>query len=566
MQLRKGIKSFEIALFTVSIYLIYSHLFGRENASIGMLIGMTAYSLLKVDLTLYLRYKLTSLSVLVIYLGVMAYVASINPWLGLIINSITFFTVCFIYVADFQSSISYLFLLIYIFMWASPIAKERLGVRILALLLGVGIIFLLQKRVNKDQFHQQFRDKMIVCITYLEDEIHMILENRYVVKDYMEIKLKLYEVFGGMIKRKRVMYATQEKIYFQVWLGIERLTQTIHQMQALEKKSYKEYLQDLLIVFEMIKKWFGEVVDTEELLGSLRQINQKYEKEAHNDQLIEACYEVTKGLVLAVENKVNIQKDREKLSVFFYKMKEAIELTFDPNILSRESLRISYAIRVALTVSLCMWVVSYWNIPYGRWIVVTSYVVIQPNIEDTRAKSKQRIYGTILGTLGYIVLNIVIPYEIPRPLLMLILFTGYFYVSDYDKRVIFMSMIALSGVMGSEKLLVLSMNRILFGIIGITVVAVVNQYIFPYSIKDVLPELMGKYRYLIDLFEEGILESGTNKENRNEVIQRGLYIMALENQLMQYALKTKDETLLKEIYESSIKFSNLGFSMIRYNN
>ncbi|MGL4343958.1 MAG: hypothetical protein ACRCTE_02075, partial [Cellulosilyticaceae bacterium] len=137
MNTKKGITSWGTALFTVAVYMIFSQVFGEENASVGMLIGMTTYSLLKVDLTLYLRYKITAISGLALYLGVMAYLANINPWLGFVINSITFLSVCFIYVSDFQNSISYLFLLIYIFMWASPVPLERLDTRLIALLVGV---------------------------------------------------------------------------------------------------------------------------------------------------------------------------------------------------------------------------------------------------------------------------------------------------------------------------------------------------------------------------------------------------------------------------------------------
>lgn len=557
------IKSFGSAVFTVMIYMIYRNLFGSENGSVGMLIGMTTYSLLKVDLTLYLRYKVVALSGLAVYLGIMAYLANINPWLGLLINSITFFSVCFIYVADFQNSISYLFLLIYIFMWANPVPTGRLGVRIIALLVGVGIIFAVQSLVNKGSFHKQFKEKLLMSMDYLELEIQDILQGKYVYKDYMQIKIKLYEVFGGMIKRKRVVYSVQEKLYFQIGMGIEGITHTINQMHSLSKPIYRDYLESILELVGQIQSWLRGQSDKNTLIAQLRRVNGKYEKLNHEDERIYSCHKMLEGIVQSLEKHSESTHEKITMCGIWEKMKEAFVLTFDPRILSRESLRISYALRVAVTVATCMWLVDYFNIPYGRWLVTTSYVVIQPYIEDTRNKSKQRLYGTVLGTIAYLMVSLFIPYEIPMMLLIALLFTGYYYVIDYEKKVIFMSMIGLSVVMGSEKLLILSLDRVFFGIMGVVVVAVVGHFVLPYSMKKAFPERLSKYQYLISLFEEGLESVGEGKQTWSEMIQRGIYIMALENQLMQYAMNTTDEALLKQIYECSMKFSSLGFKMVQ---
>ncbi len=533
MQLRRLLSSLGIALFTVGLFWSYTILFGKINGSIGLVVGMTTYSLSKIDLTFYLKYKAVTLTILAIFLGIMSYVASLNIWLGVLIHFITFFTVCFIYVKDFQSSISYLFLLMYIYMWATPVHWSQLGSRLAALLVGIVIIILAQFIVNHNKYEKFIKGKLLLSIKHLEEELAHKINHQYVEKDYMQIKLKLYEVLGGIGEIKNFTYAKQEKVYFKLWLTIERLNLSINELKNTEdEKADVEYIKKQI---QMIKEW---AEGTSLLVDS--------DKESINLFMVKGERQHLKSRYLHVIERI----------------KQSISISLDPHMLSKDTLRFSYATRVATSVSLCMWAVDYWQIFCGKWLVFTSYVIMQPYVEQSLKKFKQRFRGTILGIIGYIIFSILVPYHIPKLWILIIIYTGYYYVKEYDKKVIFLSIMGLSVAFGKASLLTLSIDRMLLVILGSIVVAIVNTYIFHYEVQDAIEELLEKYTYLIDKFQKELEEGEVDAKKEIALIHEALYIMTIENQLMQYVIKKQDKVSMEDVYERSIKFSELAYTII----
>ena len=61
------------------------------------------------------------------------------------------------------------------------------------------------------------------------------------------------------------------------------------------------------------------------------------------------------------------------------------------------SLRFSYAFRLAIGITVTSFIVDYFNIQEGRWIVYTVNSLIQPFYEKYEEKTKDRIIATVIG-------------------------------------------------------------------------------------------------------------------------------------------------------------------------
>lgn len=446
-------------------------------------------------------------------------------------------------------------------MWGAPIKSEQLGMRLLALIAGVMIIFIAQSLFNRNRFKKTSKERLLKALVAIDAQIEQVMHASYTYKDYMGIKENLYEVMGGLSGQMSFTYSMEEKYYFYIWLNVEKLTQAINTIHGKEAVHYGNYLKDLRQQLQLIKRWLEGTLDKEEALRALENLNSQYQDTPYEE--IREGYEVIDYFMRHLESLSKKSKKRSMIGTIKGAL-ETIKINLSPALLSKESLRISYAMRVALTVSICMWVVSTFQVPFGKWVVVTAYIVMQPYKEQSRTKAKKRLQGTILGTCAYVLINSIVPYDIPLNLFLLLVFTGYYYVQQYQYKAFFTAMLGLCIALGTEKLLIISIDRILFATIGILVALLINFFIMPYSMKDALKELFGKYSYLIDVLAEQLEKCAPKEAYTEEMIQRGVHIMSLENELMKHARKMNDEALAYAVYNKSLTFSLLGLKVLDY--
>ncbi|MCU9811901.1 FUSC family protein, partial [Paraclostridium sp. AKS81] len=64
-----------------------------------------------------------------------------------------------------------------------------------------------------------------------------------------------------------------------------------------------------------------------------------------------------------------------------------------------DSLRFNLAIKASILISIAVFIVDYFNIYEGKWVVYTLAVVLLPYAEESTKKSIDRAIGTILGAI-----------------------------------------------------------------------------------------------------------------------------------------------------------------------
>ncbi|MDK0979307.1 FUSC family protein [Clostridium perfringens] len=554
-----NIKRFKLplifAVLSVVLMGLYKTIFGVENTIIGLIIAMASYAFLRLDLTSYPIYKSMIFLILNLFLAISAYISAINPFVGLIINFLILFTVSFIYTTEFKNVISYIFLLLYVYMWEYPISLDELPRRLVAMGVGVFIIIGIHILFNRRNFKKNSNNIIIRSIKNIQMEICHIINESYKEKEniYIDSELRKLLVLIEGRNNNKFIGNNKDDIYFNIVLILERINSIINKVGKINNKSKDviDYLNSLNHDLENITLFLERKVEfiNEEKDGLSKgfTINNWTEKEY---AFLEECTELIRLLEKNINNlyEYRRKKSRKRIKVKF----NLKELLIGNSSLKVKHLRVAYSLKLAIAVSVIMFIVDLFKIPQGRWIVTSVYVVIQPYEEETLTKAIKRFKGTIIGVIIYISIFTFFPHIIPLELLLLILMFFYFFQKDYDKKVVCTALMTLSLGLSRSTVGSLAFYRFFFVIIGIVIALMVNKLIFPQSVKNSIYDLKERYLELTNklLCElKSILYEDEYNENTVKLL---LDCNLIESKLMENKLISENLELKDLVYKQSI--------------
>ncbi|MDK0885182.1 FUSC family protein [Clostridium perfringens] len=559
-----NIKRFKLplifAVLSVVLMGLYKTIFGVENTIIGLIIAMASYAFLRLDLTSYPIYKSMIFLILNLFLAISAYISAINPFIGLIINFLILFTVSFIYTTEFKNVISYIFLLLYVYMWEYPISLDELPRRLVAMGVGVFIIIGIHILFNRRNFKKNSNNIIIRSIRNIQKEICHIINKSYKEKEniYIDSELRKLLILIEGRNNNKFIENNKDDIYFNIVLILERINSIINKVGKINNKSKDviDYLNSLNHDLENITLFLERKVDCineeKDDLNKSSMINNFTDKEY---AFLGECTELIRLLEKNINNlyEYNRKKSRKRIKVKF----NLKELLIGNSSLKMKHLRVAYSLKLAIAVSLIMFIVDLFKIHQGRWIVTSVYVVIQPYEEETLTKAIKRFKGTIIGVIIYISIFTFFPHIIPLELLLLILMFLYFVQKDYEKKVVCTALMTLSFGLSRSTVGSLAFYRFLFVIIGIAIALGVNKIIFPQSVKNSIYDLKERYLELTSkLLCE--LKSILYEEEYNEnTVKLLLDCNLIESKLIENKLIAENLELKDLVYKQSIILSKI---------
>lgn len=559
-----NIKRFKLplifAVLSVVLMGLYKTIFGVENTIIGLIIAMASYAFLRLDLTSYPIYKSMIFLILNLFLAISAYISAINPFVGLIINFLILFTVSFIYTTEFKNVISYIFLLLYVYMLEYPISLYELPRRLVAMGVGVFIIIGIHILFNRRNFKKNSNNIIIRSIRNIQKEICHIINKSYKEKEniYIDSELRKLLILIEGRNNNKFIENNKDDIYFNIVLILERINSIINKVGKINNKSKDviDYLNSLNHDLENITLFLERKVDCineeKDGLNKSSTINNWTKKEY---AFLGECTELIRLLEKNINNlyEYNKKKSRKRIKVKF----NLKELLIGNSSLKMKNLRVAYSLKLAIAVSLIMFIVDLFKIPQGRWIVTSVYVVIQPYEEETLTKAIKRFKGTIIGVIIYISIFTFFPHIIPLELLLLILMFLYFVQKDYEKKVVCTALMTLSLGLSRSTVGSLAFYRFFFVIIGIVIALMVNKLIFPQSVKNSIYDLKERYLELTNkLLCE--LKSILYEEKYNEnTIKLLLDCNLIESKLMENKLIAENLVLKDLVDKQSIILSKI---------
>lgn len=569
MDKQKAKKSLMKALFIVSMQIIYVKLFGYKNILVGMIMGMGTVSFLMRDLTGNLVYRGITFLILNIILGIFSFLSPINMWIGFFINFLTIFLTTYVYMNDFRSPTSYIFLMSYIFMWAIPVSFKELPARLLALGFSIIPIILAQLIFNKHRFENDSKKIIEEIIKDINKQIDDIKNNTFEISENLEINKKIRSLLVLINEKSsnKFQNSKYEMKQFNIAVYLDRINLIIaHVAKNKKDKKFKdEYLSDIKVQINNISLYNEDYSYIEIINKNIDEFIKKYESISDKPIFISDSIHLLKVLKININNKEeckerNIYKIYKTVNVA-HKFELIISMKENFNL---NSLKMVYSLKLALSISLAMFLVQFLKIPYGRWIVITIYVIMQPYEEDTVIKAKKRLKGTFIGVILFFSIFSLIHDTIPKMIILFIAFYYYFYFKEYDKKVMCMTTISLSSVSLVNYINIISIGRLMFIVVGVGFGLLINKYFLPYNITDSIEELKLKYKNNERKIQKELDKVLKGKGNLDKLIKLTLEESQIENKLIANNSRAKDKELEKIIYKHSIMMSDARFLLLRF--
>lgn len=510
--------TFAIVMFFV---ITFKSIFGEENTLIGVTTITATLMFLERDFTgSPLKNTLKFIGInLLIGMGTSLIVAS-NMWLGLIINFIVVFIFSYIFTYNLRQPLYIPFGLQYLFLLTTPVPTDRLDIRLLALIFGALIIMLVQLLFNKNKLATSGNKILVDVCESIENKVCCIKgkSNNYdsinnINSSIDEFRTIVYD------KGESNYYLTKEaKIKLNISVALEGISRILY--------SDNNKLINLMILdtLEELVKVAKEVISINSKENKTIQLNSYNIK-----KLLNYCqeHEINDLLNLQLlEGMICLDDTLEELTKLDIKQYNVVDKIGDKSeIFSKKNIKsfltdtdspkYCYGMRMAITMTIGLFLMEYFKLPEGRWILFTILSLTTPLYETSKHKIRYRIGSTLVGSVIIIILFSIFKTENIR--LLIVMLAGYLqgYVNEYKYKIIFVTVSAIGAAAIVGNIQELTIERILMVAIGTIIAIIANKYLFSYNLEKSNEQLRKIYDASIKkMFKElrSLVEGKNNPE------------------------------------------------------
>ena len=197
-----------------------------------------------------------------------------------------------------------------------------------------------------------------------------------------------------------------------------------------------------------------------------------------------------------------------------------------------------HATKTALAAGLCWWVAARFGLHDGYWGAISAIIVLQSNMGATVSASRDRILGTLIGTvLGFsFSLFGVLPWNYVLAVLAAVIVCGLLGLRSSSRLAgVTITIIMLVHVAGPRW--DLALVRVGEVMLGIVVALVVTTFVFPDRARLRLRDGLSQEFLVLGAFFDAILQGfrGTPAENLPALREDALAMLRGNNQLLEAA-------------------------------
>ncbi|MGL5417535.1 MAG: FUSC family protein [Clostridium sp.] len=495
----KIFKGRELVLRTI-VYILATIVFfglwrilGPGKAFIGATIAKGSLVLMNTDLTgNKIRSTLTFL-IIFVYIGLFSFIASLNIYLGLVVNFVSIFIIAYNFTSNIKQWIWRPFVLGYLYLLIEPGTFKELPTRLIVLALGALFLMFTQLIVNKNKFKKKMNENLNELLDKINMKIDIILEGKEVLDNSFKVSENVNQIVDSIYKKRidPFFITKEDNEILDLTLYIERLNYLLKEINIdLHNDIEIEFMKDLKELILEIKNSKNRGEKNIEIINLIDKFIEK-----NKDKSDYYIYEVLQNLFMLKENLD--RKDYSKKDILFNRrLRKEITSVFNFKI-SRKSLRFSFAFRAAFLLAVSYFIVSLIKVEEGKWIVFTIYAVIEPFFEDSKKRFPKRFTGTVLGIVVFVAIYLFVSNVFIEGVLFIGLYYLYVISKDFQTKTMCTAAVSLglfsiaTETPGRGVLL-----RISFVVLGIIIGYLGTKYIFPYDIKKALKNLIRNYNQL----------------------------------------------------------------------
>ncbi|MEG0153246.1 MAG: FUSC family protein [Cellulosilyticaceae bacterium] len=456
-------------------------------------------------------------------LGIGASVATIHPMVGLIINVAIIFCIVYQGMHNYKMPIYFPFLLTYIFMiMSAPTDFKGLPLRMGSIVIGCLYIALIQLVFNRNRLNKTILGTRKAMIANIARQVDSLLENDY--KPTLNIEMDALvdtmakAIYDTRLKSKHITSANKGNL--ELAMAKQQLGRVLHNFS--EKEALTEEEKELLVgireITHLLDEYFYSDVEKNKTQQKIDEVIQKLNVKI-SDKRIKEVVQTLKSFpdyLEMIEDKKEHVLNTQKLT-----LKNGLKR------IDRDTATFKFAIKMALAISLVIFLVDSFHITYGRWIVFPMIAIIQPHYDGTVKKAIDRIIGTVIGIVLFTILFSIVKDNSVRMNLVILLAYINLFMKKYHISTSLVAVSALGGAtMGGAGIEILAF-RILFTIIGCAIALIINRYILYYTLEDFMKDLAMEYTK--DVKELKLLNHTIQDEYKK-------YNIILKAKLMEYKI------------------------------
>lgn len=561
---KKKIISTTILFLVISISIVlFKSVFGAKNTLVGVAGITAALSLLGTDYTLNPIKNIFYFIFLEVGLGIATFLASTHAFLGLFITFIVVFFILYSFTYNTKKPTYVAFTLGYFFMLYTPVTLQELPSRLIGLAFCGLAIMVLQLLANRNKLQKQTIIQLKSSLHNITKEIELINSSDIDNQNFSSLNTvshnnlkslieSLYEVIDKDIKLPITLFQ-----YLFIGLFLDSLNITLAKLYKTTKSSPNLNLDNLLDLLTNLETFIDGHGNINVLLSKidvfLSSTNFPDSKNYLNFELYSYASILKRDLYNTKSSSVSEISDQ-----YFVKNLVSSLDSLKSNI-RKDSLKFTFAFRGALVTSLGVFIVSLFDITYGKWLVFSLMSIVQPFLDSSKVKGKQRIFGTIIGFLIFEIVFSIVTDTMTRTLIILLV--GYLsnYQTNYRNQMVCTTISALGAASIGSNITLLGVERLLFVLIGTLIALYANKFILPYEVSVYI-----KYDLKISLrLNEKIISTLYKKSMGSVKFSDDLKSIININKLLNKKIHVNNEMLLSPHIDDYIYTQHVFMNEIR---
>lgn len=531
-------------IFIVAFVVFFKTIFGDENTLVGVTTITATLMLLQRDLTLSPLKNTFRLIILNLFIGIASVLADSNMWIGIPVNFITLFTISYLLCYSLKNSMYLPFSLQYLFLLANPIPQSLIPIRLASLVFGALVIMFAQIIANKNKMKKSGDRILINICDSILNKIELLKTNEDISSLRDDINLQLNS-FRSIIydKRESDFYLTEEaRIKLNLSVSLESINMLLDKINDLSEVAF--IINNLELFLEEVKAVLQDN-NYEKLSKKMKYLLAECENEGIDDLY---SLQMLDSIILLCDSIGELRKLDKSSFNKIHRIGKKPE-NFKHNIFKiafskTKSIRFCYAIRVATGITLGAFIMDFFKFTEGRWIIFTLLSLINPIYEVSKSKTKDRIIATLIGSVIILVLFGIFKDSTSR--LVIIMLTGY--ISNYTVQYKYSMICTTVSAIGSAALVgnvqELTIDRILFVLIGMALAILINKFVLPYRLDDSINEQRLLVTNVYELYT-WIAKEKINPKYANQILSSVNQLIINQGE----SLENKFDTIQKYISE-----------------
>lgn len=555
------LKNGTIAVFTMFGVGI---LFGEKNIMLAFPIALTSAVLGRQNFRVKTFDKTVGIIIIDLIIVTFAYISRLNLITGIVINFMSIFLIMYTITNPYDPTVYKPFVMLYVFTQYAWVPLNQMPSRYLAVVFGVLIIVICNKVINEINEKSLLGKSISNSLSLIAESLRDILKGDYSKEKEIEctniMRSLAYKIY---VSRYRDYLTTNlGQIQFKIFMDIEHLNLFLRKIKEgySKKEIAKEEMKELINLLEEIIKFSNGKRSVDTVVNETNRYVNKHIKEAkYGYEISVVLINLSKNITsLEYINKKDINKVYERWQRSYL---DKTKYTFK-EYFRRDSIRFKFAMRMAITLALSLFVGELLGFYKIIWAIITIMSVIQPYYEETLKKTKDRVVGNAIAIIfTCVVINIIDNRYVTIVMLIVALYLLYGF-KEYHKISLFAAIASICVSSLSNNINELLVYRITYVIIGVLIVILANKFIYPYKLKDGIKQLEEKIkRYNGMLVKEGKLylqERGNIHIVRDIII----HLTLLNQKLYLRNLQYEDEEVDKFVDNNTFYAIEVGYAIL----